>query len=134
MEVSDIGEETGSIHEMLVEVVEIGKKNLTPRPETIQGLRVFNMASIGRMKTADGLDRVGKRHRRGLLEELADGQIVGSPDGGGRLLSQSLVEEQAGTLARKHDCDVTEVGTEALKQRSGNVFEKGFHRPLEIKG
>ena len=92
------------------------------------------MTRVGSMKAADRLDGVGQSQRRGLLKEFADGQVVRSPHGSGRLLSQRLVEEQAGALAGKHHRDATEVGAEALKQRGGYMFKERFHRASEIKG
>ena len=67
------------------------------------------MAGVGGVEPAHRLYGVCLCQRRGLLEEFADGLVAGSPNRSGGLFGQRLIQEEAGTFARKDDDHATEV-------------------------
>ena len=127
-DVADVGENTTRIGEILVNIVEIGKQQLSPREELIEGFVLARDGVENAVKVADEFNRVGHGERAVVAKQVADGDVGGTPD---RLVGESgemVVEEERRALVGKHDGDTGEVRAELADEVFGDVSEKTiFH-------
>ena len=68
-------EELVGIHEILVEVIEVGKHELAPREEMVERLIAARELDISLVKAEDEVYLVGDDERGMAPEEVADGEI-----------------------------------------------------------
>ena len=68
------------------------------------------------VELADEQDGVGDLQRRVAAEEVADGDIGGTPDGVPCQTGEVLVEEQRGAFVGKHHRHARQVGAVSLEQ------------------
>ena len=95
---------------VLVDVVEVGKQQLSPAVEVVERLVDARTLRERLVYVADELYRVGWFEVGMLAEEVADSDVGWAPYGLTRNTCKVLVEEQSGALVREHHGDAREVG------------------------
>ena len=95
---------------VLVDVVEVGKQQLSPAVEVVECLVDAGTLGERLVYVADELYGVGGLEVGMLAEEVADGDVGRAPYGLTRKAGKVLVEEQSGALVGEHDGDAREVG------------------------
>ena len=78
MNVAQVGEYLLGIHHVLIHVVKVGKQQLSPTVEMIQGFINARTFHEGFVQIADRLDRVSHLQIRMSAEKVADGDIGSS--------------------------------------------------------
>ena len=105
VEVLGVEEQFVGVHQMLVDVLEVGEQDFTPTPEAVDGF--FSATFFGQqflveaVECGDGGDGVGYRLAGKAHEELVDADVAGRPDGFVGDGRDFLREKQTGALARK---------------------------------
>ena len=94
MDIAQVGEELLGVYHVLVHIVEVGKQQLSPTIEMVQGLVDARTFHEGLVQIADRFDGVSNLQVRVASEEVADGDIGGSPDRLMCQLCQVVVEEE----------------------------------------
>ena len=94
MNVAQVGEYLLGIHHVLIHVVKVGKQQLSPTVEMIQGFINARTFHEGFVQIADRLDRVSHLQIRMSAEKVADGDIGRGPDGLACQLGQVAVQEE----------------------------------------
>ena len=108
--VLEVAEYAVGVCHVLVDVVEVGKQQLSPAVEMVESLvdaRTFRERLV---YVAYQFYRVGGLEVGMLAEEVADGDVRRAPYGLTSNARKMLVEEQSGTLVGEHDGDAREVG------------------------
>ena len=81
VDVAQIGKDVVGIGHVLVEVVEVADEQLAPAVELVERLVRVRLQAERQVKVAHQLDGVGNSQRRLLAEQLADGDVDGTPQG-----------------------------------------------------
>ena len=110
MNVLKVAEYAVGVCHVLVDVVEVGKQQLSPAVEVVERLVDARTLRERLVYVAYQLYRVGWLEVGMLAEEVADSDVGWAPYGLTRYTCKMLVEEQSGALVRKHHGDAREVG------------------------
>lgn len=101
MDVTQIGKEQFGIYHVLIYIVKIGKEELPPTVKVIEGLINACACYEYLVQVADRLDWVSNLQVGVSAEEVADGDVCGSPDRLAGQLRQIGIEEECCTLVWK---------------------------------
>ena len=80
VDVTQIGKEQFGIYHVLIYIVKIGKEELSPTVKMVEGLINACVCYEHLVQVADRLDRVSYLQLGMSAEEVADGDVCGSPD------------------------------------------------------
>ena len=127
VDVAEVGEDAVGWTHVLVEVVEVGEQQLAPPVEVVEGLVDARAAGEALVELADEQDWVCNLEPGVATEEVADGDIGGTPQRTACLTGEVVVEEQRGALVGEDDGDAGEVGAEAGEQFFCYMFKKRNH-------
>ena len=104
-----VDEQFVGFHKVLVEVIEVGEHELSPREEMVEGLLAACELHVFAVKAEDELYLVGHLQVGMLAEEVTDRYIGRAPDGVSRFVKECLVEEERCTFVREYHGDVGKV-------------------------
>ena len=127
MDVAQVGKDVCCRGHIFIEIVEIGKQQLSPAIEMVQGLTDACTLREALMEVADQFDGVGHLSLAVTAEKVTDGDVGGTPDRFSCQTCQMLVEEKGGSFVREDHCDTGQVGTVFPEQVSCYVFEETLH-------
>ena len=127
VDVTQIGKEQFGIYHVLIYIVKIGKEELAPTVKVVEGLINACACHEHLVQVADRLDWVSNLQVGVSAEEVADGDVCGSPDRLAGQLRQIGIEEERCTLVWKNHCDVAHVGAVFCQHILGYCFQECFH-------
>ena len=127
VDIAQIGKHLIGGRHVFIEVVEVGQEQLSPAVEVVEALVDARTLGEALVELADQQDGVGHLEARVTTEEVADGDIGGTPHGATCQTGEVLVEEERGALVGEHDGYAREVGTISVEQIFCDGFEKAFH-------
>ena len=127
VDVTQVGEDAVGRTHVLVEVVEVGEQQLAPAIEVVERLVDARASGEALVEFADEQDGVGDLEFGVAAEEVADGDIGGTPQRTACQTGKVVVEEQRGTFVGEDYGDTGEVGAEAGEEVRGDVFKKRRH-------
>ena len=102
VDVAQVGKHLVGNGHVLVDVIEIGQQQLAPSIEMVERLVYARYRREDFVKVADEFDGVGNGQRAVLAEEVADGDVAGTPYRFVNQVGQLLVHEQRGAFVGEY--------------------------------
>lgn len=126
--VAKVGEDAARVGEVFVDVVEVGKQQLSPREELVERFVLARDGGENAVEVADEFHRIGHFERAVVAKQVADGDVRRAPDGLVGESGEVVVEEERRTLVGENDSDFRKLGAELADEVFGDVSEKTiFH-------
>ena len=124
MDVAQIGKHLAGIGHVLIDVVEVGDEQLSPTVEVVERFVDARRGCEYLVQVAHQFDGVGGGERGVLLEELANGEVGGAPDGLLHLRGEALVHEERCSLVGEDDGDACQVLAVFAEYVAGYIFKE----------
>ena len=124
VKVSQIGKDAAGVGHVLVEVVEISQQQLSPAIEVVERLVDAGHLDKAAVQLADQAYGIGYGHVGMVTEQVADGDIGGTPDGASGLTGQVVVQEKRCTLVGEHHSHTCQMVSVLAQDVCCHIFQE----------